>query len=140
MDPVMAIGFASSILTFIDFSWSLVRGTYEISSSATGATIENTHIGNVVDDLYEVTEELKNGFKASDKHERAIARLGNHCVALSKDLQEVVVKLKAKDDSKWESLKTKLKSMRKEKEIIAIEKRLSEYKAEILLRLSFIMR
>ncbi len=139
MDPITAIGFATSILTFIDFSWSLVRGACEVSASATGTTLENTHISNVVEDLREVTEDLENSFQGKDKHERALVRLGKQCVALSKDLAGILLKLKAKDDSKWEGLKTKLKSMRKEKEVASIEHRLSRYRDEVMLRLNLMV-
>jgi hypothetical protein len=58
MDPVTAVGFAASILNFIDFSWNLVQGSYEVYKSASGTTAENAHISTVLEDLREVTEEL----------------------------------------------------------------------------------
>ncbi|KKY39685.1 hypothetical protein UCDDA912_g00298 [Diaporthe ampelina] len=38
-------GLVSSIITFIDFSWTIVRGTYDLHNSASDATAENVHIG-----------------------------------------------------------------------------------------------
>ena len=51
MDPLTAVGFAANILAFIDFSWNVVKESYEIYQSATGATQENTHIETVISDL-----------------------------------------------------------------------------------------
>lgn len=36
MDPASADGLASSIMAFIDFSWKLVQGSYQVYNSATG--------------------------------------------------------------------------------------------------------
>ncbi|KAL2830898.1 hypothetical protein BDW59DRAFT_140929 [Aspergillus cavernicola] len=40
MDPISAVGFAGTILQFIDFSTKLVEGTYEVYRSANGTTSE----------------------------------------------------------------------------------------------------
>ncbi|KAK0646910.1 hypothetical protein B0T16DRAFT_458790 [Cercophora newfieldiana] len=56
MEAIAGVGFAASILTFIDFSAKLVQGTYEVRRS--GTTGENTHIANVLDDLQDVTHDL----------------------------------------------------------------------------------
>jgi hypothetical protein len=67
MVPITAVGFAASILNFIEFSSTLVRGTYELYHSASGMTAENAHISNVIADLYEVSEELHFRCKVDDK-------------------------------------------------------------------------
>ena len=46
-----AVGLASGIITFIDISYKIVRGSYEIYTSATGATTDNVHVGTVAEDL-----------------------------------------------------------------------------------------
>ncbi|KXX77768.1 Vegetative incompatibility protein HET-E-1 [Madurella mycetomatis] len=139
MEAIVAVSLAASIINFIDFLMKLVRGTYEVYASPAGTADENAHVSNVLDDLYDITKNLATEFKAGDKHERALARLGRQCVSLSEELQQILQTLKAKDASRWESARVKLKSMRKDKDIVTIEKRLGEYKAELLLRLSFMM-
>ena len=139
MDPISAIGFAASILQFIQFSASLVRGAYEIQHSSTGTTAQNAEISNVISDLQEVTDGLRAEFRGSNKHEKALLKLAKQCHAASEDLMKVLGKLKMKGDSKWESVKVKWMSIRKEKEVTSIEKRLSAYRTELLLRLSLMM-
>ncbi|KAK1655004.1 hypothetical protein BDP81DRAFT_390001 [Colletotrichum phormii] len=53
-----AAGLASSILTFIDMSYKIAKGTYEIYQSATGVTAENAHVSNVITDLEEAAAGL----------------------------------------------------------------------------------
>ena len=76
MDPVTAFGFAASVITFIDFSTKLVGGAYEVYQSQGGRTTENSDISNILEDLQDITEGLTTNFKATDKHEAALARLG----------------------------------------------------------------
>ena len=140
MDPITAIGFAASILQFVQFSASLVRGAYEIQQSSTGTTAENAQISNVISDLQEVTEGLEADFKGSNKHEKALLKLAKQCHTVSDDLMKNLGKLTTKDDSKWESVRVKWASIRKEKSVASIEKRLSAYSAELLLRISLMMQ
>lgn len=139
MDPVTAVGLAASILQFIDFSWSLVQGSYEIYRSEAGTTPENAHIRNVILDLRQVTEDMDSDIKGQTKHEKALRKLAQKCQDLSSKLAKILEELKMKGDTRWESLRIKWKSMRKEKDVAIIEKRLIEYRAEIMLRLNLMI-
>lgn len=139
MDPVTAIGLASAILTFVDFSWSLVRGADEIYRSPTGTSKENASVNTIIADLKEVTDGIDTDIQGHGKHEKALAALAKECEGLSKDLLQVLGKIRKKDGSKRATLKAALRSMTKEKEIVSIEKRLGEYRAEIVLRLNMML-
>jgi len=141
MDPVTAVGFASSILTFIEFSWNLISGTYEVYKSASGATTENAHISTVLNDLERVTDGLCTDVKGKTKHEKELCKLADKCHNLSQDLAKILKKLQVTEkNSKWQSLKVKWASMRNEKEVASIENRLDRYRSQILLRLNFMLR
>lgn len=58
MDPVSEIGLASAIITFIEFSWTLVQGTGDIYRSPTGSSRENASISTVIADLEEATRSI----------------------------------------------------------------------------------
>jgi hypothetical protein len=140
MDPVTAVGFAASILTFVDFSWDLITGAYEVYKSTTGTTSENAHISTVIDDLQEITEGLNFDVEGKAKHEKALCKLADNCLNLSKDLSKILEKLKVTEkDSKWQALRVKWASMRKEKEVVSIEMRLDGYRSQILIRLNFML-
>ena len=141
MDLVTAIGFASSILTFIEFSWGLVTGTYKVYKSAAGTAIENAHINTVIDDLQKITEDLSPEVDLKTRHGKALCQLAEKCNELSKDLLKILEKLQATDrNPKGQSMKRKLMSMRKENEISCIEKRLHKYRSQIIMRLNFMLR
>ena len=108
MDPVTAVSFAASILTFIDFSWNLIAGTYEVCKSTTGTTSENGCISTVIDDLQDITEALTTDIEGKTKHEKDLCKLADNCYDLSQDLSKILEKLKVtEENSKWQSLKVK---------------------------------
>ena len=141
MDPVTAVGFAASILTFIDFSWSLISGTYEVYKSTTGTTSDNAHISTILEDLEAVTEGMAYDVEGKTKYEKNMCKLADECRGLSRDLAKILQKLKVVEkNSKWQSLKVKWASMRKEKTVASIETRLDRYRSQILIRLNFMLR
>jgi uncharacterized protein YukE len=134
MDPLTAIGLASNILSFIDFSAKLIKGAYKIYSSQSGTTEENEDSSKLLDDLREATEALYSDFRGQTKHEKSLRKLSENCRQLSAELQTVLNKLRVTEkDSRLKSVVVSLMSMRKEKEIASIEKRLDSYRLEILL-------
>lgn len=139
MDPVTAIGLASAIITFVEFSWGLVQGAGDIYRSPTGSTQENASISTIIADLQEVAGNINTDIKGHGKHEEALVSLAKGCGDLSKELLQVLGKLKTKSHSKREILKATLRSMRKEREIASIEKRLGEYRSEIVVRLNMVL-
>lgn len=140
MDPITAVGFAAGILQFIEFSWGVITGTYEVYKSTTGTTHENAHISTVVNDLERATDSLISDVERKTKNERELFKLADKCHELSQDLSKILKKLQASEkNSKWLSLKVKVASMRKEKDIASIEDRLDRYRSQILVRLNFML-
>ncbi|KAI7779181.1 hypothetical protein LA080_001253 [Diaporthe eres] len=132
-------GLVSSIITFVDFSWTIVRGAYDVHNSVSGATEENAHIGHVLQDLRDVTEKMRIGIRGRDDHEKALLELEHQCRALSRDLADILQTLTTKRRSGLQSLNILLRSRMKEKEVRAIEKRLGEYRGQMILRLNLIL-
>jgi hypothetical protein len=141
MDPITALSLACTILTFIDYANRIVTGTYEVFQSATGTTDENAHIDTIIDDLHKVTADLDSDLVGKSKHGKALKGLASKCEKLSDDLLHLLEKLTVSGNhSTWKGLKVKITSMRKEKEIAGMEKRLGEYRLQILLRLTLILK
>src|SRR5207237_442993 len=110
MDPITAISFAASILTFIDFSQKIISGTFEVIKS--GSTAENTHVSAVMNNLYHVTKELSNRPQGYSKHEDALNTLASECQDVSEELRRLLDRLKGQaGSSKWKSIKVALRSM-----------------------------
>jgi hypothetical protein len=137
MDPVTAVGFAASILTFVDFAWNVVTGAYEVYKSPSGETVENAHLGNIIDDLRLVAEELDNAELSKGSHEKSLRRLAAKCSEVSEQLLNLLQKLRVKGSkTPWKSLKTKWLSLQKSDEIVELKDRLRDYRSQILLRLN----
>lgn len=129
-----AVSLASSILTFIDISYKVLRGAYEVHTSATGSLKEFAQIRTVIDDLEQATLELK--APTGGQVDPVLAQLALNCNALSGELLGKLRKLESKSHGSWNSFVIAIASMRKQKEILALENRLSENRQEILLRLA----
>lgn len=141
MDPVSAVNFAATILTVVDFSWNLVKGSYQIHQSATGTATDDARISTILDDLHKVIDTLQHKATGDSPHLEDLRQLAAGCAEVSQELSLILEKLRRKEGNKaWRSLEATWKHMRKEKEIAGIEQRLNTYRLQLLLRLNLIMR
>ncbi|KAL2858800.1 hypothetical protein BJX68DRAFT_262337 [Aspergillus pseudodeflectus] len=140
MDALAAVGLASNIISFIDFSCELITGARDIYKSGDGRTSENATLESILVDLEDFSQGLITDLKATTSNEKALLRLSTDCLRLSQELSSVLAKLKASGGNrKWKSLRTKWASMRKERDISSMESRLSSYRGQILIRLQFML-
>ncbi|KAK2771764.1 hypothetical protein CKAH01_14270 [Colletotrichum kahawae] len=114
-----AAGLASSILTFIDVSYKIVKGAHELYRSASGSTSENNHIANVVLDLEKASGYLS--LTQSGENDAELQRLALQCRSLSRDLLELLHKLRVRDKTLFKSFAAAFANARKQKDIISIE-------------------
>ena len=140
MDPITAISLASSIVAFIDFSWSLLTGAKELFESGRRRTKENARISSIVNDLNEYALDLTIGGEGASKHEKALRVLAKDCCVLSEELVKILQKLEMKKNSRWQSLRKTWESMRKADEVILLEARLGTYRAQMNVRLLALLR
>ncbi|KAE9374930.1 hypothetical protein N431DRAFT_283765, partial [Stipitochalara longipes BDJ] len=135
MDPITAVGFAASILTFVDFSHKIVTGTIEVFKS--GKTAKNAHISEVISDLKDAAKYLEKLPPGRSGHEKALRQLSASCQELAKELTTLLAKLSTTPGhSKWTSARVALRSMRKDGKVVELESTLDKYRAQILLRLT----
>lgn len=141
MDPLTAIGLAGNILTFIDFSYKVISGVNKVLSTSNGMTPENERLSALVEDLNVVTRDLVTDISARTENEKQLCAVAANCHALSGELYQILRRLKVGNkNSKWEGLVVKWHSMRKEKDIDSIERRLNGYQSQILIRLQVMFR
>ena len=134
LGAIEAVGLASSILTFVDVGYKIVCSAYEIYSSTTGATQENTHILGIVTDLESVTASIHTSYLAVDDAE--LVKLSKKCQALSQDLLKLLRSVQAKNRSKRQSFKAAISAKWSQKEVSSIEERLGAYRQQIIYHLS----
>jgi hypothetical protein len=141
MDPVTAAGLASSIITFIDFSWSLVSGAVEIYHSIDGTLEENAYLEDVMGDLRSIAEDLSQGGPRKTKSERNLQLIAEDCHKDSKSLLNILEELRVPGKrTPWKSLKTAWASLRKKDRVSGLGKKLQGYRSEMLLYLGMILR
>jgi hypothetical protein len=92
MDPISAVGFAASIITFIDLGFKVVTGTVEVLK--TGSLSENTHISIIINDFHNVVKPLARLPAGRSDHEVALRELGVKCQELSQKLVDLLERLK----------------------------------------------
>ncbi|RNJ56586.1 hypothetical protein D7B24_007073 [Verticillium nonalfalfae] len=142
MDPVSAAGFASSLITFIDFSYKLIHGSVDLYKSAAGATDDNVRISSIVEDLRKITETISTPAPPEDDgpHSRELNKLALECQDVSKELADILETLKRREGNKaWRSLEAAWKSMRKSDKVAALVNQLATYRMQLLLRLGLIL-
>lgn len=104
-------------------------------------TPENERLSVLVEDLNVVTRDLVTDIPARTENEKQLCAVAANCHALPGELYQILRRLKVGNkNSKWEGLVVKWHSMRKEKEIDSIERRLNGYQSQILIRLQVMFR
>ena len=139
MDPITAVGFAASILTFIDCAHKVVTGTIEVFKS--GRTSKNAQVSEVISDLKDAAKDLTKVPPGRSEQQKALHRLSASCQELGIELRTILERLSTSPgESKWTSVRVALCSMRKEGKVAEMESRLDKYRSQILLRLTQIVR
>lgn len=142
MDPLSAIGLASAIVAFVDFSWNLVTGTWEVYHSLDGVTAENARLEDAAHGLESLTQALKADIPVKTKAEENIQGLAKDCEAYAKELKDLLNEMKITGRKFWlgKSLIAKLKSHRNKDKVDRLKCQLQEFRAQIQLNLTVILR
>jgi len=140
MEPVTAIGLASAILSFVDFAQKVAIGADELYNSAAGATEDNTNIKIIIKDLDEAAADLTD-LSGKTKHTQALNSLAAKCRKLSEDLLRLLDKLAVSGKrSTWKVMRVAIQNLRKEGKVAKMVARLADYRSQILLQLSLMLK
>lgn len=108
VDPFTALGAASSIVQFVDFSSKLVSSGYEAYKSVSGASEENVQLETVTLDLQSFSERLlvtcKRENVTDDPDETAMISVARQCLELASRLIETLDSLKVSGEVSLRSL------------------------------------
>lgn len=142
MDPTSAVGLASSVLTFVEFAWNLIAGAVEIYRSVDGILNESARLDDIQDDLDSLSDSLSVQPTCKTRAERKIVRVADDCRADSKALQSLLKELKGPRNNRaiWRSLKASWLNIRSRKDVAELKDRLQEYRSEVLLQLTLLLR
>lgn len=143
MEALAAIGLASAIVQFVDFSSTLVSGAREIYSSASGAKTESDAADQSIDRLRDLTRRLPRIVltAAMTPDEKRLVALKDGCHDVSHELGEILGAGRAKTPgSKRASLRASWNTIRNTKKVANLQSRLDRYRAEVLGVLQAMMR
>ncbi|CVK85018.1 related to small s protein [Fusarium mangiferae] len=139
LDPVTAIGLASSIVAFVDFSAKLVKGSIEIYQASDGTLTENRNSQAVAGAMERFAARLI--IQQSSQlfgDEKELVDLAENCHIVCMELLDLLGRIKPKDlSSKKQSLWAALKNRFHEGERKELENRLDTCRRQLELHMSF---
>ncbi|KAI0549485.1 hypothetical protein F4679DRAFT_546275 [Xylaria curta] len=145
MDPVSALNFASSIVTFVDFAAKLISATTVIFRSKEGASTENLGIENVYAKLEDLSTHLTCPQQSSpSSHLGDVLALQELSIACKQDCREMIdalqaLKVRGKKFRFWRSANAAFRAEIGKQKIAAIEGRLERTQKVISLHISTIL-
>jgi hypothetical protein len=149
LDPLSALGLASNVVQFVDFSWKLLSSGNTIYHSKNGALLENQEVEMIADDMSQLTHRLHKSLVLTRKSallteaEKELMSLSQACEAVAKELLAALDKLKIKGKRhRWNSFLGALMTVWTEDKVAAIRRRLEEFRSQldthVLMSLRFI--
>lgn len=135
MDPVSAIGLASSIVQLISFAGNLVSKSREIYRAVDGSLVEHAELEIVAKTLQSQSRRIASQSGNLSGTTETVAQLLQLCEGirkLSKELIETIEKVKADGQpNKWSSFRQALRSVCKEHDIADLLQRLERYRRQL---------
>jgi len=139
MDPLSVLGLAASIVRFVDFPSKNLNGAREVYHSSPGITPESADVSLIATDLAALSSKLcSNNFPPSQQRssdQRALQELASQCQNFSEELSTIMEKVTSRDPrSKTESLRVLLQSVRYQKPVRNLQKRLEACRGQLVTR------
>ena len=141
LDPFTAIGLASNIVQFVDYSSKLMTSTCEIYKSRTGTSAHHVYLEGIATRLLNLSDSLEQPrLSCPNSYDKGLQHLRAECVQDAEALRSVLRALQAKKDSKWSSFRKALISAWGQEEIERLEDRLKDHRSELSTHLTAMMR
>lgn len=139
MDPISAISLASSIITFIDFTWKLASGSEDLEIYEQNEAVRvNTH------DLQIILKKLGQDVGAATETERNTAILAKKCQRDSDELCGMLEILQLSPGTSTKSIrkraKVTLSSVWDRRKLDQLKERLQDYRSEITAHLTWALK
>ncbi|KAI2778896.1 hypothetical protein F4815DRAFT_227104 [Daldinia loculata] len=134
-DPFTALGTASSILTFVEFTWKLFASTYTIYKSATGENEDTTTLLTITKDVTRFGDAIILVPGCEDD----LRVLVEEAQSIARDLHEALSKLKVRGtNTGWKSFKAALKEVWQSSQVKTFSERLSKLQTQIILHIQML--
>jgi hypothetical protein len=149
MDPLTALSVAGTVVQFVDFGNKIVRGTYHIYKSATGALSVNEELEIITRDLADLATKLRRPLQAEhlstsrshNTQQTALQGLCDECVRVAERLIARLESLKVQGKHRaWRSFQHAVKAAWAQKEVDELTTTLSKYRDSIQTYLQLSLR
>lgn len=140
MEPLSALGVATAVVQFLDFTGKVVAGTYQIHTARSGA---GTTIQDVTASLTRVNNEIRMTLSCPtpqtlSAHEQDILLLGKKCDDIGDRLLTTLLKIERSSKTRsnptvFSSFKTALLTVWKQPEIDTLCRTLENHRSQISL-------
>lgn len=146
-ESLLAFGVAANIVQFIDFSSKLFSTGYELHKTGSGATHKNKELGRNTEDLLNLTGDLDNTVQGNEsnhglsQNDLQLHQLAAQCRTICVELHGALERLRVSAQSAgWKTVRAALMSLWGEKKIEDLQKRVEQYRQELILRIIFSLR
>lgn len=149
MEVFAALGLASNIIQFVDFSCKLFSSTHQIYASASGASDRVADAATIASTLNDLCKRLQErpqlvsggGRGPSGGLNSTLDLLANNCRDVALKLMHLLDSIRAREpQSRWASFKKALQTVLREDDIKALEKQLDDYRRQIVATLQVMQR
>lgn len=149
LDPFSAIGLASNIVQFVDFSCKLLSESKEIYKSVAGSSAGNLELKEVYGNLHDISTKLAASTspllalrKRPSKEVEALRKLASSCKDVADELLSIIQELKTDtgNHGKWQSFRQALLDGWNKQKVDALQKRLNGFNRQLTLQLATLMQ
>lgn len=126
-DPFTVLGTASSVITFVEFTWKLLSGTRSVYKSAAGQSDENVFISVITEDVSRLNDKIV----ASPECSNDLRDIADKSRKVACELLGALRELQAKDATVWKSFKVALKDVWSKGKIEALSQRLEKLQRRV---------
>ncbi|KAH6976412.1 hypothetical protein BKA56DRAFT_618326 [Ilyonectria sp. MPI-CAGE-AT-0026] len=139
MDPLTSLSVASNIVQFIEFTYSLLKGTVSVYASATGAPKEAELLEDIYSSLKQHSDQLESKkSNDSDVTNRNICCLAAKCKSECQSLLQKLENLKRSNHSGpklWKSFRVALADAMSSRDVSSLQNRIATYQSQLVLLL-----
>ncbi|KAJ8125959.1 hypothetical protein O1611_g7679 [Lasiodiplodia mahajangana] len=136
MDPFAAVGFASNVLSFVDFSWELFVEARTIYKSASGLTPSERTIETIAEDV----TRLSTAITLLPVHGSELQHIAKECRLVADDLLSLLEKIRVPAGrSKYGSFLSALQRIWKRKDLDAFTGRLQKLQLQLMIRIHWML-
>jgi hypothetical protein len=135
MDPVSAIGVASSVITFVELAYSFLSAVYSVYDN--GQLVEHDTLQTVSINMREISSQLILEKQSSQRQEDVtIVSLATQCHQLAADMARRLSKTRGGKGKIMSSIKVAIKIMCSKDDIARLQKSLDGCRAQLHLQLT----